>query len=255
MTQKNITTDQYHFFLTDEFSQWYPSKFKDDIGREFTCCEQWMMYCKAERFDEPDIMEKILATNDPKEMKKLGREIKNFDKEIWDKLAYDIVVIGNIMKFAQNPELWEILKKTEGKILVEAADYDSIWGIGLKAEDAINLSEQDWKGLNKLGKALMETRNFLNNMPMLIKKQSVDEQKVFAFYDISGQKTIRLNSKELSNYLNCDISLIKTALQDFKEDLTLNYQPFVKEGMTASITSLLNDMNTLSHFKNNKIKF
>lgn len=255
MTQKNITTDSHHFFLTDEFSQWYPSKFTDERGIVFNCCEQWMMYCKAERFNEPEIMEKILATNDPKEMKKLGREIKNFDKEIWESMAYDIVVIGNIMKFAQNPELWEILKATENKILVEAADYDSIWGIGLKAEDAVKVSEKEWKGLNQLGKALMETRDFLNDTPELVGKQAIEYQKVFAFYDISGQKTIRLNSKELSSYLSCDISLIKQTLNELKEDLTIDYQPFVKEGMTASKEGLLKDLNKLTNTSSYKFKF
>lgn len=246
MNQKNITTDQYHFFLTDEFSQWYPSKFEDERGIEFNCCEQWMMYCKAEKFNEPEIMKKILATNDPKEMKKLGREIKNFDKEIWDSMAYDIVVMGNIMKFSQNPELWEILKKTNDKILVEAADYDSIWGIGLKAEDAVTVSQQEWKGLNQLGKALMETREFLTDTPELIVEQSNEDKKVFNFYDSIGQKTIRLSSTELSHALGCELLMLKDTVSKLNKDITLDYYPFVKEGMTASSESLLEDFNKLN---------
>jgi ribA/ribD-fused uncharacterized protein len=258
MSQKNITTDKVHFFLTDEFSQWYPSKFKDERGNEFSCCEQWMMYSKAELFGDTEVMKKVLETNDPGEMKKLGRQIKGFDQEIWDNKASIIVTMGNIMKFSQNPELWEILDKTENKTIVEAADYDKIWGIGLKAEDAVNLEPSQWNGSNLLGVAIMEARDLLRANPILIEEKPILEQKIFAFYDEQGQKTIRLNALELAENLTCSIEEIPKKLQDVDGSiLSLKYEPYVKTVMTANVDDLLFSYNRLNDvsIQSNKFKF
>lgn len=242
---KNITTDEYHFFLTDEFSQWYPSKFKDERGIIFNCCEQYMMYCKAQLFGDKEVQAAVLATNDPGDMKKLGRQIKNFDQEVWNDNAYDIVTRGNVMKFSQNPELWDILNKTNNKVIVEAADYDTIWGIGLKAQDAVNTTEQQWLGTNLLGQAIMETRDFLRDMPHLIVEQPLLEKRVFAFYDAIGQKTIRLNSMEMCEQLQCTGGELPQKLEELTQELTIDFKPFVKEGMVAHKESLLQSVQEL----------
>jgi len=44
---------------------------------------------------------------------------------------------------------------------VEASPKDKIWGIGLGAKSAVEKGEEAWKGLNLLGKALMEVREML----------------------------------------------------------------------------------------------
>lgn len=244
MERKNITTETMHFFLTDEFSQWYPSQFKDERGTQFACCEQWMMYSKAELFGDTNIMKKVLETNDPDEMKKLGRQIQGFDEETWQSKALTIVTLGNIMKFSQNPELWDILNKTEDKILVEAASYDTIWGIGLKAEDAILVNTSQWKGTNYLGNALMETRDMLRDNLFLIQNKAPLEQKIFSFYDQKGQKTIRLNTIELADKLECSKEEISDKLENLTDNLlALEYKPFVKEVMIANVEDLLKTYN------------
>lgn len=47
------------------------------------------------------------------------------------------------------------------KILAEASPYDSVWGIGLTADDPRALVQRSWQGLNKLGDALMDVRRQL----------------------------------------------------------------------------------------------
>lgn len=248
MERKNITTETIHFFLTDEFSQWYPSKFKDKRGIEFNCCEQWMMYSKAELFNDIAVMKQVLETKDPKEMKKLGRQIKEFNKEVWDAKAPSIVTLGNTMKFSQNPELWKILDKTENKLLVEAADYDTIWGIGLKAEDAVNLEQSKWLGSNLLGKSIMEVRDFLRKNPSLINEKPILEQQIFEFYDEPGQKIIRLTVIELASNLDCSIGEVPKKLLSLQENnLSLKYEPFVKDVMIANVDELLSLYNRTSH--------
>lgn len=58
----------------------------------------------------------------------------------------------------------KLLLSTGDKIIVEANEYDRIWGIGLHWSDDKCLDEKNWKGMNLLGKALMEVRGRLNKV-------------------------------------------------------------------------------------------
>ena len=142
-------------------SQWYISSFKVDNIKYF-CAEQYMMSQKALLFNDLDTYNKIMNSQHQNECKKLGREIKNFDHEKWDKNKFDIVTTGNIHKFQQNEQLKNYLLSTNKKILVEASPYDKIWGIGMAETDKNILDESKWKGSNLLGKALMKVRDILN---------------------------------------------------------------------------------------------
>ncbi len=152
--------EQFTFFWNGPFSQWHPSVFKMNM-MTFSCAEQWMMYHKAIMFEDHDIAAKIMATDNPKEQKALGRMVSNFEPDQWDEVARDIVFQGNIHKFTQNDQLEEVLLKTKGTTLVEASPYDKIWGIGLKESDPRALNRETWQGTNWLGEVLTEVRDFL----------------------------------------------------------------------------------------------
>jgi ribA/ribD-fused uncharacterized protein len=51
-------------------------------------------------------------------------------------------------------------------VLVEASPVDSVWGIGLAADDEQAASPDRWPGLNLLGFALMEVRSRLRHAPV-----------------------------------------------------------------------------------------
>ncbi len=142
------------------FSQWYEAEFvENDIV--FKTAEHYMMYHKAKLFGNEDIARKILASEEPKEVKQLGRQVTGFNEKIWNQNRYEIVCQANILKFSQNRELWSYLMNTGSSVLVEASPVDSVWGIGLAAD---NLDAQEpikWAGLNLLGYALMWVRSKL----------------------------------------------------------------------------------------------
>ena len=50
------------------------------------------------KFADIEIARKILQATEPKVMKKLGREVKKFDAEIWDNICVKIVRRGNMAK-------------------------------------------------------------------------------------------------------------------------------------------------------------
>lgn len=144
---------KYKFFWSGIFSNWHPSEFIID-GITFNSGEQWMMYQKAKIFNDAISMDKILNETNPKIQKQLGRNVENFDPNIWDDVRYDLVKIGLREKFLQNEDMLKYLLEYEGYQIVEASPYDRIWGIGFLDKDAI-ANINDW-GENLLGKILTE---------------------------------------------------------------------------------------------------
>ena len=153
-------TDKYVFFWGSEFSNWFECDFTYKLHK-FRNSEQAFMWEKAVFFGDMETAEKILLTPSPNQNKKLGRKIKNFKEDVWLREGYAIMIAVNMAKFSQNSRLKAILRSTKDRIIVEASPYDTIWGIGLYWEDDRVLDEKKWRGLNLLGKALMEVREKL----------------------------------------------------------------------------------------------
>lgn len=162
-------TDTHIYFQRGILSQWPTYNMlakltKDGEYMAFNCCEQYMMASKAILFNDSDSLLKILDEDAPKRQRELGRKIKNFDQYKWDKHALSIVFRANVVKFSQHPNLLEKLISTGNKTLVEGAWYDKVWGVGLATDDDLILDENNWRGTNWLGIALMNVRDKLINV-------------------------------------------------------------------------------------------
>lgn len=157
-------------------SQWWPGEFSED-GRVFASTEHYMMAHKAWLFGDEDGAEKILEAGHPGEARRLGREVRGFESEVWEAHRFAIVTRGNVAKFAQHPELRRFLEGTRERILVEASPKDRVWGIGLSADDPGADSPSAWKGLNLLGFALMEARARLAG-PVLRRAEDADAERI-----------------------------------------------------------------------------
>lgn len=151
---------EYTFFWNSgsPFSNWHYSRY---VYRDitFACTEQGIMYEKALLFDPsgPELL-KIIATSDPRELKRLGRCVKNFDEGVWAAKREELVYPHLFAKFSQNHELYRKLMATKNTLLVEASPFDRIWGIGFREEDALTVPISKW-GSNILGKLLTKLRN------------------------------------------------------------------------------------------------
>lgn len=141
-------------------SQWWMGQFQVD-NVNYSCAEQYMMAEKARLFHDEEMLNEIMKANQPKAMKAFGRAVKHFDKETWDNTCRSIVVKGSLAKFSQNPELWNFLKSTRNRILVEASPRDRIWGIGMGRNNPDAECPLKWRGTNLLGFALTEARDLL----------------------------------------------------------------------------------------------
>jgi ribA/ribD-fused uncharacterized protein len=172
------------FWITKSpFSQWHKSKFtattclnegifdlfdqkKKHIlqnlfpfdVQEYSSAEQFMMYHKAMIFLDREIAKQIMNTDDVRKIKNLGRQVKNYNEDVWKYFRSKIVYEGNKAKFIQNEELKKALFKTKGTTIVEAAPNDTIWGIGLTEDEPRALKRKTWLGKNLLGEILTQIR-------------------------------------------------------------------------------------------------
>jgi ribA/ribD-fused uncharacterized protein len=171
------------------FSQWFPSEFIVDNKTYFTA-EHWMMAEKARLFNDLPVAEKIINTEKAALVKELGRQIQNFNEEIWEKNRYEIVVKGNYYKFILNPALKEFLLSTKDKIIVEASPLDNIWGIGMGKDKPDCENPNKWKGSNLLGFALMEVRDKIKMAEEFLQVNKQDDTVIL--YRPVGPKELAL---------------------------------------------------------------
>lgn len=127
-----------------------------------TSSEQAFMLEKALMFDK-SMVERILSTTNPAEIKKLGRKVKNFDEKKWNEVRYDIMVDILYAKFSIEPLKTELLN-TGIEFIVEASPTDKIWGAGLALGDPRLNYAKYYPGRNLLGHALMDARARLGDM-------------------------------------------------------------------------------------------
>ncbi|KAI6899556.1 hypothetical protein KC318_g10465 [Hortaea werneckii] len=166
--------------------QWYPSPFvapQVHPTHVFGCAEQYMMYRKAlvlatpsepddadstnaatadaEKGDRENLPNRILSASEPGKQKSLARSVKFSLAQFkeWERIKFDVVLEGSLLKFSQNEELKAKLLATGVLELVEASPTDRTWGIGFAAEFAESCRDE-W-GSNLLGKALMSVRESL----------------------------------------------------------------------------------------------
>ena len=81
-----------------------------------------MMVQKAKLFKNEDIVAKMAQTTDPKTHKALGRKVKGFDNDVWNREKERIVEEGSWFKFTQSTnveKLRALLLATGEKELVE----------------------------------------------------------------------------------------------------------------------------------------
>ena len=127
-------------------------------GKTYSSMEQYVMYQKAECFHDGAIAVTVMETNDPEEIKNLGRLVCGYDEHVWNGVRQLIVYDGLMAKFTQNEDLREKLIATGNKLLARCSETDPFWGIGMSLDDPDRIYKEKWKGQNQLGYALMYVR-------------------------------------------------------------------------------------------------
>ena len=103
----------------------------------------------------------ILASDDPREQNRLGRQVRHVDPALWQDESEAIVLRGNPAKFSLNEEMRVALENKCARRITEASPHDKVWGIGLIASDLRSASPISWCGPQILGQALEHARDSL----------------------------------------------------------------------------------------------
>lgn len=156
----------------------------------FSSCEQYMMAAKASVFGDlgrGSVLEQILGTaalfgetdskapgfqkgtHDVKAIKALGRKVPGLkggkwdadDKAFWDTVSIPIVTIGNIAKYTQSDEMYDVMVGMGEREYVEGSPHDDLWGVYLRWDDPKIESPANWRGKNKLGIVLNKTSRII----------------------------------------------------------------------------------------------
>ena len=159
------------------FGQWYAGKPIVINGREYATAEQYMMSEKALLFNDLEAYEKIMKDPDPRICKALGRTVKNFNGDLWDKCFREIIFHGNLGKMQSDIKILNALLETEDAVLIEASPTDDIYGAGMEKKDLLNpdgtlkVLPQNWhkkdstkQAQNNLGFVLMGVRDLFREI-------------------------------------------------------------------------------------------
>ena len=125
------------------FSNFHPCQFSLE-GLDFHSTEQYIRMKKAEFFQDEIAKERIQHCEDALDSKMISKDILNFNKREWSKVAEELCLPGIRAKFFQNPGLTAALLNTGTKNLVESS-YDDLWGTGIPLSDPSALDETKWK--------------------------------------------------------------------------------------------------------------
>ena len=163
MVPKNseLETSTHVFFLRGVFSNFTSTPGLQYKGNTFHTTEQAFMWAKAQLFGDKNSARLILAEKNPAKAKQLGRGVKGFNPTHWDINKEFLMYEVNLAKYSQFEDYRKILLSTGDKQIAETNGKDTVWGIGLYANDSRVLAEKQWRGQNLLGKVLMRVREEL----------------------------------------------------------------------------------------------
>lgn len=156
----NVSNEEFLLFFgaLHPFSNWNQEHSFNIKHMTFDCGEMAMMAWKAAFFKDWITFEKIMKPSHPSKYKDLGRDVKPYDEEAWDGERDKMMFVICLERARQIPAVDQMLIASEGREIVEASQFDKIWGVGLAEYDERILDRRNWRGTNRLGKAYMRVR-------------------------------------------------------------------------------------------------
>ena len=164
------------------------------------------MASKARLFGDDSTLSAILATDDPRERKCLGRQVRHFDHASWLHERENIALRGNLASFSQNEDLRLTLLHTGQRRLAQASPYVNLWDIGLRASDYRASSPRTWRSFNLLGQTLKHARETLCENTLQVSDSPPADiarplnQPSDTVFEIDPTTRTRLNTASITEY-------------------------------------------------------
>ena len=155
-----ITPKQVSFLgFRCPLSNFYPCKFRYN-GEDFTSSEQFIQLTKAKRFPGNEYLQnQIKSTHDPNKIKNLGHRVRNFSEQVWRAEAVKLLYPGLEAKFRTCETARKFLLNTGDRLIVEASQSDTLFGVGQAVTSASILNPDTFVGKNIQGSMLMTIRD------------------------------------------------------------------------------------------------
>jgi len=157
----NYYEDDY----TIAFNEKSDSVFSKDFSVEFTVdgvkyisVRQYIENQKALKFGDEENAMKIMRTQNPKKLKKIGKKVRGFNELTWSKYLDYYLEKCNFAKFSQNTELHEKIFNCKFKYFTYCNSNNKLSGSGMSLEDtvkALEVCNYNFPGINLYGKSLM----------------------------------------------------------------------------------------------------
>ena len=109
-------------------------------------------FYQASKFDNPEIIQKILSCKTAREAASVGRDRNNKRIDHFNDIKLNKMYQAVYEKFQQNPDIRKKLIETGDEEIREMTDQDSYWGVGPQLD-----------GENHMGEILMRVREELKN--------------------------------------------------------------------------------------------
>ena len=107
-------------------------------------------FYQASKFDNPEIIQKILSCKTAREAASVGRDRNNKRIDHFKDIKLDKMYQAVYEKFQQNPDIRKKLIETGDEEIREMTDQESYWGVGPQLD-----------GENHMGEILMRVREEL----------------------------------------------------------------------------------------------
>lgn len=154
-----ITDDAvYYYTKVDWPSNFYPHEFPIRLFNNeepylARTGEHAFHMCKAAVFGDIRQLYKIQRAFSPFEALRLGREVRGFDKEVWNRRCRSVMDHVHRSKLLSSNELMAQARTLIGKRFVEASPKDVFWGVGLSENNPLIRDPRNWRGLNNHGQS------------------------------------------------------------------------------------------------------
>ena len=132
-------------------------------GISYICNEQYIQCAKASMFGDDESVEKIMKTDNPHEIRNLGKNISGFYYWEWRQKVMSFMKKCMRQKFMNQLGAQRVLLRTGNKIIAEAS-RDTYWGSGTHITNESALDMEAWEGKNKMGEILMGIRNEIQQL-------------------------------------------------------------------------------------------
>ena len=131
-------------------------------GYDYVCNEQFIQAQKAVLCGDDVTAHAIMKMTDPREMKRAGNRVRNYDDAKWKECCDELVMRCVREKFRSHEKAAAALRETGDRLIGEATTSPK-WGIGLHIRERAVLNPDEWSGKNTMGEMLMKIRAELSN--------------------------------------------------------------------------------------------